>query len=237
MLLDIYLKNRVKKKGLCSPFLLTFECFYVIITTVKKGSESMAENAMKNVFLSRTRESAEKMFHYIHDDLGIESDLYNYLGYMVIEVASQEYERALLEGKKYAIQEDFGMFWIDQYNVRRSPIGSVDIGLGILPGTRLPGETKKAYHNRIMMSIDEYTPKIVLDYFKAMEKYLGVEVFRSYDTGDDAIIISPSGIDHEKYSDLLQEFVREYGTGPFDMIYPLTFTGKLVEEPLQKVKK
>ena len=90
-------------------------------------------NKMKDTFLSRSREPAENMLSYFWDVMGIkDSGIWNCIGYSIVSVDPEEYERVLREGRKYACAEDMGIFWMNCYDDRRSPIASVDIGLGYL---------------------------------------------------------------------------------------------------------
>ena len=58
-----------------------------------------------------------------------------------------------------------------------------------------------------------------------------------YYGGDRAVAISVISPDYEKYSELLKDFVDEYGYGPFAEIHPLTYTGEYVKEPMLTRKK
>ena len=89
-------------------------------------------NEMKDVFMSGDKETMLIMLDYIKNNLGLsEADYWNYIGYYVIHVPKDEYERVLLRGRNFACEEDFGIYWIDHYNERRSPIAACDIGYGL----------------------------------------------------------------------------------------------------------
>ena len=51
------------------------------------------------------------------------------------------------------------------------------------------------------------------------------------------MIITPLSLDYEEKSKMLREFVEKYGSGPFEKIHPLTFTGELIKAPLLVKKK
>ena len=202
---------------------------------------NMSLDDMKDTFLFNDgHETSQKMLDYIQNVLGItESGRWNYMGYDVVSVDPEEYERVLLEGRKYAIENDLGMWWIDCNNTRRAPIASMDIGFGILPETLLEGEP--VGNDRHIWDIPDANPPIIVDYFAKMQEYFGKEIIRVDKKywSDNGMTITPvtKDIDFEKYQNLLAEFIIEHGTGPFTEIHPLTFTGKYIEEPFQKVKK
>lgn len=202
---------------------------------------AMDINDMKDVFLFREHETADKMLKYIKEELKVkDADKWNYIGYDIISVPHKEYERVLLEGKKYAISKDYGMYWLDYYNFRRGPIASIDLGYAKLPEDRLEDEDGR--YDRYFWDDDNYTPKSVVSYFSQMHKHFGPEIKkinREYHRGDNAIQITlvTGNIDYEKYRKLLGEFILECGYGPFEEIHPLTFTGEYEKEAFQKVKK
>ena len=195
-------------------------------------------NKMKNTFLFNEYETPKKMLEFIRNDLGIEeADIWNYIGYDVISVPPKEYERVLIEGKKYARDNDLGMWWVDHYNLRRSPIASVDIAYGMLPRAPIPGEEKHDYSFRGFWSEDKSTPPYLLDYLNEMKAYLKIEkLFRTYNHADKALTLTPLSLDYEEQLGLIKEFIYKNGYGPFNKIYPLKVTGELIKEPI-KVKK
>ena len=203
---------------------------------------NMSLDDMKDTFLlSGGHDISYEMLDYIQNTLGItESGLWNFIGYDVICVDPKEYERVLLAGKKYAIEKDYGMWWVNKYNERRSPIASMDIGIGLLPETMLEGEIR--YNDRESWVYEEYTPAVVNDYLKLMQEYLGEEIIRiskDYIPKDNALRITSvtSDIDYKKYKSLLEKFIYENGYGPFTEIHPLTFTGGYVKKPFQVKKR
>lgn len=201
---------------------------------------SMNINDMKDTLCFRDRETAEKMLEFIQKTLNItDSGCWNFIGKEIICVDPKEYERVLLEAKKYAISKDYGMSWINAYNECRDPIASLDIGLGILPKELLEGE-KENTDRHIWMDEDD-RPMVLKNYLDLMKEYLGEEIIRmkvDYRGADNALrfAIVTKEIDHEKYKKLLAEFIMEHGYGPFEVIHPLTSTGKFVKEPFSLQK-
>lgn len=205
---------------------------------------TMNINDMKDTLLFRDYEIANKMLKFIQNDLGIkESGRWNFIGYEVISVDPKEYERVLLEGRKYAIENDWGMHWVNCDNERRGPIASMDIGYGII--TRKPFENEKDVYDRFFWEYyEEDRPQVVREYLDLMKDHLGEQIirlditYRRHDDENDAFIIKPvtNDIDYEKYKNLLANYISEYGYGPFEEIKPMTFTGKIVEEPFQLKK-
>ena len=198
----------------------------------------MAENDidnMKDVFLSGHKEQTFKMLDYLREELNVsEADYWNYIGYYVISVPHEKYEYALLEGKKFAFQNDFGIYWLNHYNERRSPIASSDLGYGLLPKI-VPGGND---NRRLWSWCNEATPECILEYLEEMRKFLKVdEIFRDYNSSDDALTISSLSLDYEDQSKLFKDFIYEHGYGPFKEIHPLTFTGEYVKEPIYVKKK
>ena len=195
---------------------------------------------MKDVFMSGDKKNMLFMLDYIKNNLGVsEADYWNFIGYYVISVPYDQYENVLLNGRKFACGEDFGIYWLNHYNERRGPIAACDIGYGLLPKTSIPGEEKEENANREFWGYyDERTPKIILEYFDAMKKYLKVDkIIRDYHISNDALRISPLNYDYESKSKLFREFIEKYGYGPFKEIHPLTFDGEYVEQPILVKKK
>ena len=200
----------------------------------------MDSNNMKGVFLSIDSDIAKKMVNYLQS-IGIKNAYYyDFIGKKIVDVPFEQYEFALEEGRKYACRENLGIKWINVYSEGRSPIASTDIGFGILPQKYIDGESIDQCCNRISWFDDSFTPSSLLEYFDNMKKKLGVErIYRSchnyYDY--DGLRFSSSSINHDEQNQLLKEFIYENGYGPFTKIYPLTTTGKFVEEPFQLTKK
>ena len=190
---------------------------------------------LQNVFLTSDKEIMLLMLKYIREELNIpEADYWNFIGYNVIHVPKDQYEYVLLNGKKYACEKDWGMYWINFYNQRRSPIASYDIGYGLLPKTKIPGEEEPQYKDRSLWGrFEENTPRTILEYFKSMKKFLKIDkIIKSYIASDDAIRITPVDQDYEAKSKLFKEFVETYGYGPFREVHPLKFNGEYVKEPI-----
>ena len=197
----------------------------------------MSENIekMKDAFLSGYKENAEAILNYLREEAGIpEAAMWNYIGYEVVSVPPEKYELALREGKKHAVDLNIGMYWLDHYNVRRSPIASSDIGYGILPKLLVPGEEREEYKDRSLWgSYDDRTPQYLLEYFDSMKSFLGVsKIFRTYNGAEDALTITPLSLDYEEQNRRLKSFVERYGYGPFETIYSLSFTGELEKPPI-----
>ena len=198
----------------------------------------MDTNKMKSTFLFNEHETPEKMLEFIRNDLGVtEADIWNYIGYDIIIVPYQDYEHVLIEGKKYARQKNWGMWWVDHYNDRRGPVASIDIAYGLLPKNPIPGEEKVDYSYRRFWFDDKYTPPYLQAYLNEMKDYLKVEkLFRDYHYADDALTLAPLSLDYEEILELMKEFINEYGYGPFRKIHPKTITGEFIKEPF-KVKR
>ncbi len=195
---------------------------------------------MKDAFMTGDRLKANLIKWYLVNRIGIsEADFWNYIGYYVISVPPEKYEEALLKVKKWASEFDIGFYWIDYYNVRRSPIASCDIGYGFLPEKLFPGEKENDLSGRRLWDdFDDRIPKDILEYLNALKNFLQVEkIFRKYNYADNAMIITPLNLDYEEKSKMLREFVEKYGSGPFEKIHPLTFTGELIKTPLLVKKK
>ena len=193
----------------------------------------------KDVFMSGSKEKTLFMLDYLKNNLSIsDADYWNYIGYYVISVPEEAYEYALREGRKFACLEDFGIYWINHYNERRGPIGSVDIAYGLFPTILTPTD-KYRFKYRGSWDIDESRmPRDIFNYFEMMRRYLKVDrLFKTYNHSDDALTLSPLTEDYDTSSKLLKEFVERYGTGPFEVIHPLSYTGELVEDETLTLKR
>ena len=192
----------------------------------------------KDVFLSNDRETALKMLNYLRS-IGMNSaDIYDFIGYKVIDVPCEEYVSALEKFRQFACDEDFGISWISCYGERRGPIASTDIGFGVLPQKFIDGESINNYNDRLLWSEDLYTPEPLVEYLNDMKNYLGVDkIIRSYHTFKDfpyeGLRLSSLSINHDEQSRLLEEFVSEYGFGPFMEMHSITTTGEYIKKPLQ----
>lgn len=188
---------------------------------------------VKDTLLFGDKKDMLFILDYIKKDLGVEdADYSTYLGYYVISVPPENYESVLKEVKKYACDIDMGMYWVNHYNSRRSPIGSCDVGICTLPDTLIPGEEDEKYSYRMLWDcIDEVTPRTILEYLESMRKFLKTDkIFRAYSMGD--LIIASLGLDYDTQSKLFKEFVKKYGYGPFKEIRALTYTGEIIEPPI-----
>ena len=202
---------------------------------------AMSVDDMKDTFMCGYPENTQKMLAFIQGKLGIKDyAIWNYIGYYVVSVDPKEYEHVLVEGKKFAYQEDLGMYWLNNYNVRRSPIASYDIGFAILPKKLIPGENEEGKSNRSFWETDyeNRTPQVILDYFENMREYLKVQkIFRTFTSSDeDGLIITPLSIYYNTEMELLKEFVGKNGYGPFKEIRPMSITGEIQKEPIPILK-
>lgn len=196
-------------------------------------------NDMKDVFLfSKTYGQVDKMLYFIQTVLEVKTSAKrDLIDYYVICVDPNEYERVLLEGRKFAIENNYGILWIDCYGNAHAPIASMNIGVALLPEVLIDGETYEDDRND--WHIDGKTPASIIEYFSKLKEYLGSEIIRiDREYSGNAIIIKlvTIDLDFKKYENLLAQFVIETGNGPFTGICPLTFTGEFVEEPF-KVRK
>ena len=196
-------------------------------------------NLKKDVFISNDRQNIIVMLHYVKNVLGIdEAERWNFIGKEVLCVPPANYEEVLLKGKQYAVDNNLPVCWLDyQKSVR--PINCCDIGYALLPETKIPGEDLKEYKDKHYWGLyRDHTPKTILEYFDAMKEYLNVdELYLSTNLADKAMMISPASLDYDKMSELLNEFVKEYGYGPFEEIHSLTFTGEYNKEPIATKSK
>ncbi len=194
----------------------------------------------KDVFSSPYRDVAEQMLNYIKYDLGVQTaEIWNFIGYYIISVPVNEYESVLTDGKKYACEEDLGISWIDYYDGMRYPVAAYDVGLALLPDKLIPGEQN--FFDRYSWGYSRNrTPESINNYIDDMKKYLGVDrVLLRYHSDINGIRLSPiitDQRDYETLSEEFEEFVKEYGYGPFKRISPLTITGEYINIPM-KVKK
>ncbi|MBR5369946.1 MAG: hypothetical protein IK137_01430 [Bacilli bacterium] len=203
------------------------------------------DDNMKSVFITGEEDVKEDMIEYIQSELGVyDADWYNYCGRYVIEVPKDKYEEVLKAGKEYGVEVGLinCMSWLDYQDEMRYPISSCDIAYGTLPETLLPGEELGENYKiiRRFWCDDEYTPKTLLEYFNAMKKFLDVgSIERHYHLCEEdggRMIISPNSLDYEMTMKKFKEFIKTYGYGPFEVIKPLSFTGKLIDEPFQYKK-
>ena len=197
-------------------------------------------NNMKDVFIFSNSDSSKEaniMLNYIKNTLNIdEVYLWNLIGDNVISVPFKDYEYVLVNARKYAIKKAISMQWLDYYNVAQS-ISEVNIGFGILSNDVLPNECKKKYSKKNFDGIDDTTKNCLLKYFDEMKKYLEVDkISREYYPSNKGILFSTPNLDHEKQYKLLNEFIKNYGYGPFEEIHPLTITGEYIQEPMQTKK-
>lgn len=194
----------------------------------------------KDVFLSNNKETILLMLDYLKKSLDIsEAKIWNFIGYYVIEVPFKDYEKALLNGRKFACEKDIGLYWVNILNIRRGPIAACDIGYAILPNEYIPGEKENGYFDRNLWGSDvEHTPEIILDYFDSMKEYLNVDkIISKYYASDEALSITTLASDFEEKSKLFREFVENNGFGPFKEIYPLSFSGEYNKQPILVKKK
>lgn len=149
----------------------------------------------------------------------------------VIDVPKEDYERALLEGQKYAVEENLSyVYWINQYN-EAIRCGYLQLAYAIL---------RRQRKGNPLWCLDKYLPEDVVEYLGKMRRTLGVEVEHSYHGEDRALCFTPQSLDYRELLKLMEDFIVKEGTGPFSRIIPLTFTGEKLEKEsffLLKTKK
>ncbi len=196
---------------------------------------------MKKVFITKDIATRDKLIEYIYDSLGIkEVNWSDYKNQYAIKTSQETYEEVLKNGKQFACEKGliYYLYWVNYYDELRSPVSSCDIAYGYLPKILLPKEEQDQFKNRSQWCSDKYTPPYLLEYFEAMEEFLGVDTInRTYKDGEDALIIAPNDTQYEEQMQKFKQFIEKYGYGPFDRIHPLTFTGKQIDEPFQYTKK
>ncbi|MCI8544861.1 MAG: hypothetical protein HFH09_01360 [Bacilli bacterium] len=149
----------------------------------------------------------------------------------VIDVPAKEYERVLLEGQKYVVEQNLqAVCWINQYG-EAIECGYLELAYAIL---------RRQRKGNALWCLDKYLPDDVKEYLRKMSVALGVDVGHFYNETDRALCLAPQSLDYQEQLKLMKEFIVKEGTGPFSRIIPLTFTGKKQEKEsffLMKVKK
>lgn len=188
----------------------------------------MSKLELKSAFIIGSSESTKLMRNFLTTEMKIEIiQEWSYCGRDVIDVPKEDYERVLLEGQKYAIDKNLSyVSWLNHYNELVS-CGYLQLAYAIL------NRNDEGYFH---WCIDEYLPKDILEYLKKMRKALGVHVHQSYNRVDNALCLQPRSLDYQKQLELMNAFVEKEGIGPFDIIRPMTFTGKLQNEESFPIK-
>ena len=197
---------------------------------------AMDINDMKDVFMFADRESAPKMLDFIQNDLNIkESGEWNYIGYDVVSVDPDKYEYVLREGKRFALENGISAWWLDCRTSRRWPVNSVDIGWAVLSDNiSISVDEAERIGNKEFWDMDEHAPQVLIDYCNNMKEYLHVHFIKRTRAWEDenkmAFVLSAGTLDFEGSQELLREYIRKYGLGPFDKIETLTYTGDFTNE-------
>lgn len=146
--------------------------------------------------------------------------IWSHCGRDVIDVNKERYEEVLLEGQKFALENNSeSISWIDNYN-QLGAVGYMKIAYAFL------GER----HGDSMWCVKECLPNDVLEYLKAMSEYLKTEIRQEYNAYDNALSIEPKSLNYAEQFELLNEYIAKEGNGPFEKIKQMTFTGKLFSD-------
>lgn len=191
----------------------------------------MSKLKLKSAFIIGSSESAKLMRNFITTEMKIETTKeWSYCGRDVIDVPKSDYERVLLEGQQYVLDRKLSyVSWLNHYNELVN-CGYLQLAYAIL---------NKNEEGDMSWCIDEYLPMDILEYLKRVRKALGVNVHQTYNSVDNALCLQPQSLDYQKQLELMSAFIEQEGTGPFQIIKPMTFTGQLQNEksfPI-KVKK
>ena len=115
----------------------------------------------------------------------------------------------------------------------------MDMACAVLPDTLLPGEELHNYSERYNWDLDKNTPPYLLEYLASMQRYVcntGIIRAIKRECCGNKLYLMPYGIDYDEKKKLLEEFIEKYGYGPFETIYPLTYTGEQEKKPFQLKK-
>ena len=189
---------------------------------------------MKPAYMFAGQDNASIMLDFIKDRMGVEdADWSTYCGRYVIYVDPKKYKKIITIGRTMAARNNWkDICWLDEYGIIRSAIGTCDVAYAYLPKGEVEGEELCGFRKAWGYD-DKQTPKILLDYFKSMADYLQVPLIREYNTADNAITLSPRDTDYEYQEEMIRQFIEKNGYGPFESIYPLTTTGKLIRKPFK----
>ena len=205
------------------------------IETEKVKEKDCRNIEMKSVFLAKNDyDDAATMVRYLQDDLGIaEAKTDTCIAGRLVDVPKEQYEEALIKGKEYAVNNNLGLAWVNWYN-EPTPLDSVELAYGILPKKRLLFE--RPDYNRLEWNYDEKKiPAVVRGYLEILKRYIrSNNVFVKYNQHDNALTIASSGLDYDTKHGLLEEFIQQFGYGPFLDIHSLDITGEYVEESIPK---
>lgn len=149
----------------------------------------------------------------------------------VIDVPRKDYERVLLEGQKYAVEENLSyVYWINQYN-EAIRCGYLQLAYGIL---------RRQRKGNPLWCLDKYLPEDIMEYLRKMRDALGTDVEHSYHDVDRALCFTIQSLDYQEQLKLMRDFIVKEGAGPFSRIIPLTYTGEKQEKEsffLMKMKR
>jgi len=183
------------------------------------------DNNVCNIFITQNKENALKLYDYIHDELGISEVTkiyYNNGNFYSLVVREENYRKAIINGHRFAYDNNMtDVFWIDSSNCFEK-VGCLQIAYMVMD---------KNVKGNIMWGLDKHLPKDIKLYLKELENYLGVSLFRTCVNDDEnyCFVIVAKGMDYEKYMERLDNFINEYGVGPFIEIIPLDECGNFEE--------
>lgn len=183
----------------------------------------MSKIKLRNAFVFEEKSSLKLMKNYMIKTMKITvfSSVYmsKDLTRDAIAVPEKAYEKAIVEGRKFAHLEGLqGVQWINYY----------DEAIELLT-TRIACTT--------MSSKQRWED--VLAYVRQAKKAIGVPVWQEKfnHLDGEAFCIETLGLEHEELVQKLKKFVEVEGTGPYTEMYPLSCTGKVLDKPFVKVKK
>ena len=175
----------------------------------------------KSAFIFGSNSSSVLTRDFIEKKLNVSPiKVWSYCGRDVLDVPTERYEEVILEGQKFALENKLeSTSWIDHYKELGS-VGYIKLAYAFL------GERQGDF----IWCIKDYMPKDVLEYLKAMSKYLKTEVHQEYNQSDNALLIQPKSLNYDEQFELINEYIAKEGNGPFVKIKQMTFTGKLLND-------
>lgn len=184
----------------------------------------MSKIKLRNAFVFEEKSSLKLMKNYMTKTMKITvfSSVYmsKDLTRDAIAVPEKAYERAIIEGRKFAHLEGLqGVEWINYYD---EAIELLESRLAyVTMDTKKRWEDVSAYLRQAKKAID--LPELWQEEFNLL--------------GRNAFFLASLGLNHEEQVQRLKEFVGLEGTGPYTEMYPLSCTGKVLDKPFVKVKK
>ena len=188
----------------------------------------MSRIDFKSTFIFKSNDSAVLTKDFVEKKLNVSPiKIWSYRNRIVLDVPKERYEQVLLESQKYALENKLeSISWIDHYKVLGS-VGYMKLAYAFL------GERQGDF----IWCIKDYMPKDVLEYLKAMSKYLKTEVHQEYNQSDNALLIQPKSLNYDEQFELINEYIAKEGNGPFEKIKQMTFTGKLLNDQTYPILK